>query len=47
VVEAIRYGFLGTSDVSPWLAFGVLVVIAAGLIAWSQYLFASGRRLKP
>ena len=47
VVEAIRYGFLGTSDVSPWLAFGVLVAIAAGLVAWSQYLFASGRRLKP
>ena len=37
----------GTSDVSPWLAFGVMVAIAAGLIAWSQYLFASGRRLKP
>ena len=47
VVEAIRYGFLGTSDVSPWLAFGVLVAIAVALIAWSQYLFASGRRLKP
>ena len=47
VVEAIRYGFLGTSDVSPWLAFGVLAAIAAALIAWSQYLFATGRRLKP
>jgi ABC-2 type transport system permease protein len=47
VVEAIRFGFLGTSDVSPWLAFGVMAMIAAGLIAWSQYLFSSGRKLKP
>jgi len=47
VVEAVRYGFLGSADVSPWLAFGVIALIAAGLIAWSQYLFSSGRRLKP
>ena len=47
VVEAVRYGFLGSSDVSPWLAFAVIAVIAAALIAWSQYLFATGRKLKP
>jgi ABC-2 type transport system permease protein len=47
VVEAIRYGFLGSSDVSPWIAFGVIAAIAAALIAWSQYLFATGHRLKP
>jgi ABC-2 type transport system permease protein len=47
VVEAVRYGFLGTSDVSPWIAFGVIAAIAAALIAWSQYLFSTGRRLKP
>jgi ABC-2 type transport system permease protein len=47
VVEAIRYGFLGTSDVSPWIAFGVIALIAAALIGWSQYLFSTGRRLKP
>jgi ABC-2 type transport system permease protein len=47
VVEAIRYGFLGTSDVSPWLAFGAMALIAATLVAWSQFLFSSGRRLKP
>jgi ABC-2 type transport system permease protein len=47
VVEAIRYGFLGTSDVSPWIAFGVIALIAAALVGWSQYLFSTGRRLKP
>lgn len=47
VVEAIRFGFLGVSDVSPWLAFGVLVAMAAILFAWSQFLFSSGRKLKP
>ncbi|MSO42114.1 MAG: ABC transporter permease [Solirubrobacterales bacterium] len=47
VVEAVRYGFLGSSDVSPWLAFGVITAMAAALIASSQYLFATGRKLKP
>ncbi len=47
VVEAVRYGFLGSADVSPWIAFGVIAAIAALLIAWSQYLFSSGRKLKP
>jgi ABC-2 type transport system permease protein len=47
VVEAVRYGFLGTSDVSPWIAFAVIAAIAALLVAWSQYLFHTGRRLKP
>ena len=47
VVEAVRYGFLGTSDVSPWIAFGVMALMAALLVSWSQYLFFTGRRLKP
>lgn len=47
MVNAIRFGFLGISDVSPWLCFGVTAVIAAVLAAWSQWLFSSGRRLKP
>lgn len=47
VVEAVRYGFLGISDVSPWVSFGVLAAMAAGLFAWSQWLFSTGRRLKP
>jgi ABC-2 type transport system permease protein len=47
VVNAVRYGFLGSSDVSVWLSFAVTAGIAAAMVAWSQYLFSTGRRLKP
>lgn len=47
LIDAIRYGFLGTSDVSPWLALGVTAALAAVCAAWSAWLFATGRRLKP
>jgi ABC-2 type transport system permease protein len=47
VVEAVRYGFLGTSDVSPWIAFAVVAAMCLVLLAWSQWLFTSGRKLKP
>jgi ABC-2 type transport system permease protein len=47
VVNSVRYGFLGTSDVAPWLAFLITAAMAAAMVAWSQYLFRSGRKLKP
>jgi ABC-2 type transport system permease protein len=47
VVNAVRYGFLGSSDVSVGLSFAVTAAMAALIVAWSQYLFATGRRLKP
>jgi ABC-2 type transport system permease protein len=47
VVEAIRYGFLGTSDVPPGIAFTVVGAMCLVLLAWSQWLFTSGRKLKP
>ena len=47
VVEAIRYGFLGVSDVSPWIAFAVVAAMCLVLLGWSQWLFTSGRKLKP
>ena len=47
MVNAIRYGFLGTSDVSVALSFGVTAAIAAGVLAWSQWLFSTGHKLKP
>ena len=47
IVSAVRYGFLGQSDVNVWLAFGITALMAAGIVAWSQYLFASGKKLKP
>jgi ABC-2 type transport system permease protein len=47
MVDAIRYGFLGTSDVSPLLAISVTVVLAAAMFSWSVWLFRSGHKLKP
>ena len=47
VVSAVRYGFLGSADVSFGLSLAVLASMTAGLVAWSQFLFASGHKLKP
>jgi ABC-2 type transport system permease protein len=47
LVQAVRYGFLGTSDVSVALALGVTGGLAAICVAWSTWLFSTGRKLKP
>jgi ABC-2 type transport system permease protein len=47
VVDAVRYGFLGVSDAGAGLSFAVLTAMTLALLAWSQYLFTSGRKLKP
>ena len=47
LVQAVRYGFLGTSDVSVGLALGITTVLTVATVAWSSWLFASGRKLKP
>jgi ABC-2 type transport system permease protein len=47
LIDSVRYGFLGTADVSIGLSLGVTAAIAAGSVAWSVWLFATGRRLKP
>jgi ABC-2 type transport system permease protein len=46
LVNALRYGFLGRSDVSVWLCLGVLAALAIPTYLWSQWLFTSGRKLK-
>ena len=46
LINAIRYGFLGTSDVPVWIAFAVTSVLALACVAWSVSMFRSGRRLK-
>jgi len=46
LVQAVRYGFLGTGDVSVGLALGVTAALTAATVLWSAWLFASGRRLK-
>ena len=47
LINAVRYGFLGSSDVPVALALGVTAVLAAVFTAWSAWLFGTGRRLKP
>lgn len=47
LVQAVRYGFLGTSDVPVGVALGITAVLAVMTVAWSAWLFHSGRRLKP
>jgi ABC-2 type transport system permease protein len=46
LINAVRYGFLGTSDVPIGIALGVTAVFALGFVAWSAAMFRSGRRLK-
>ncbi len=46
LVQAMRYGFLGESDVSPVLALGVTAALAIPTYLWAQWLFSSGRKLK-
>jgi ABC-2 type transport system permease protein len=47
LLNAVRYGFLGTSDVSVVLSLAVTAALAAGMVAWSSWLFRTGHRLKP
>jgi len=46
LVNAVRFGFLGQSDVSVWLSLGVTAALAIPVYAWAQWLFTTGRRLK-
>ena len=47
LIDAVRHGFLGRSDVPVLLSLGVSAAIAAVCVAWSAYLFQTGRKLKP
>lgn len=46
LVQTMRYGFLGRSDVDPWLALAITAAFALAAVLWSSYLFATGKRLK-
>jgi ABC-2 type transport system permease protein len=46
LVQGVRFGFLGDSDVSIWLSLGVMAALALPVYGWSQWLFTTGRRLK-
>jgi ABC-2 type transport system permease protein len=47
MVNAMRYGFLGSSDVSALLCFGITAAFALAMLAWAQWLFTTGHKLKP
>jgi ABC-2 type transport system permease protein len=47
LLNAVRYGFLGVSDVDVVLSLGVTAALAAVMVAWSSWLFRTGHRLKP
>jgi ABC-2 type transport system permease protein len=47
LVQAVRYGFLGSSDVPVGLALGITASLALATVAWSAWLFSSGTKLKP
>ncbi|HLW96979.1 MAG TPA: ABC transporter permease [Solirubrobacteraceae bacterium] len=47
LVQAFRYGFLGSSDIPVALALGVTAALTVATVAWSAWLFSSGRKLKP
>lgn len=47
LISAVRHGFLGQGDVSLALSLGVTAVLALACVAWSSWLFSTGRRLKP
>jgi ABC-2 type transport system permease protein len=46
LINAVRYGFLGTSDVPVGLALAVTAALALVCVAWSATMFRTGRRLK-
>jgi ABC-2 type transport system permease protein len=46
LINAIRYGFLGASDVPIAIALAVTAALALACVAWSASMFRSGRRLK-
>jgi ABC-2 type transport system permease protein len=46
LLNAVRYGFLGVSDVSVALSLAVTGALAAAVVAWSGWLFRTGRKLK-
>ena len=46
LLNAVRYGFLGTSDVPIAIALAVTAALAAAVAAWSAAMFRSGKRLK-
>lgn len=46
LIDTIRYGFLGTSDLPVGIGLGITAALAVACAVWSAAMFRSGRRLK-
>ena len=46
MINLVRYGFLGVSDVSVWLSLGALTLATAALFTLNHRLFVKGYRLR-
>jgi ABC-2 type transport system permease protein len=46
MVNAFRYGFLGTSDVSVPGAFAIMIVLVIGLFTWAMILLNRGTGIR-
>ena len=47
LVQTVRYGFRGMSDVPVGIALVITGALASLTVAWRTWLFHSGRKLKP
>ena len=46
LLNAVRYGFLGSCDVPIGVALAITAALAMAVVAWSMAIFRSGKRLK-
>lgn len=46
LVDGFRYGFLGGSDVDPWISLGAVAAALLALSAYTLHFLASGRKLR-
>jgi len=46
MINGMRYGFYGVSDVSPWTAFGFIIIMTVFLTCLTLYLFRIGYKIR-
>lgn len=46
MINTVRYGVLGASDVNPWLALPVITAATAAILGANMYLFKKGHNLR-
>jgi ABC-2 type transport system permease protein len=46
MIDGFRYGFFGTSDVSPWLSLGVVGISLLGVSGVAVHLLRTGYKIR-